>query len=84
VLLSPLDKAAEYRRRAQEAREQANFAWNQATQDQLLNLAAHLEVLVEIEEIKALQIAPIGLRSPGDRQTLQHVRGILAQLKLRK
>jgi hypothetical protein len=84
VLLSPLDKAAEYRRRAQEAREQANFAWNQATQDELLNLAAHLVVLAEIEETKALQIAPIGLGSRSDRQTLQHVRDILAQLRLRK
>jgi hypothetical protein len=53
------DQAADYRRRAEEARTMARLISLTDTKTHLLEAARHLEVLAQIEEEKVRQVAPI-------------------------
>ncbi|MBQ0821569.1 hypothetical protein HPT29_001925 [Microvirga terrae] len=55
----PFDQAADYRRRAHDAREMAAWISLNDARRQLLEYAQHMDALATAEEQKALQIAPI-------------------------
>jgi predicted esterase YcpF (UPF0227 family) len=52
------DRAADYRRQAQEARAMANWMSPDDTKHQLLGVARHLEALADLEEREARKAAP--------------------------
>ena len=64
MFIPPNDKAAEYRRRAQEVRQTAKWISLQDAKKHLLDTARHLDALAESEEQKALQVAPIKTPKP--------------------
>ncbi|KLK90854.1 hypothetical protein AA309_23320 [Microvirga vignae] len=64
MFVPPLDKAAEYRRQANDARATAKWISLLDVKHQLLEMARHLDVLAEIEEQKARQTAPIQTPKP--------------------
>ncbi len=59
MVVSRLNKAAEYRRHAQEARTVAAWISLKDVQEQLLATARHLEVLVEEEERLVQEASPV-------------------------
>jgi hypothetical protein len=64
VRVPHFDQAADYRRRAEEARAMARLISLIDTKTHLLETARHLEVLAEIEEQKVRQVAPIETPKP--------------------
>jgi hypothetical protein len=64
------DKAAEYRRRATEARAAAQQISLREARAQLHSMAEHYEALAEAEEHEARKVAPIRMPKPeaGSRQ----------------
>jgi hypothetical protein len=54
------DRAADYRRQAQEARAMAHWmSLNNTKHQQLLGVAKHLEALADLEEREARKVAPV-------------------------
>ena len=56
------DRAADYRRQAQEARAMANWMSPDDTKHQLVGVAKHLDALADLEEREARKVALV--RSP--------------------
>jgi len=65
----PHDKAAEYRRLAEEARTMAKRAWIQDAHDKLLATARQFETLADIEERGLRKTAPVQGSRPERRST---------------
>ena len=58
MLVTQLNRAAEYRRQAQQARAVAAWISLQDVRQQLLETARHLETLAEDEERRAREMMP--------------------------
>ncbi len=65
MLVSRLNKAAEYRRHAQEARAVAAWISLKDVREQLLVTARHLEVLAEEEERLVQEAGPVQVTKSG-------------------